>query len=568
MRNRSVTQRGDRGATLIVVAAFSIIAVMMMAFVVDIGGLRAEKKEVTLSTDAAALAAASVIDFSDLQATGSNVDCGVVDSTDKTFGPTVEHVALHYLAENGDSVLGDCRIFFGGKSDAYVTVTASDDVDYRFGQTVGASAGTAFGTSSARVASPAAGNLYPVGMCSAGAVDALNGETSKVFDPPIAENPNFENAACGGAGNKRQVQFDPSLNGNSCGGPPQGMWCYDFNNGGFDGAPKIVESDPGKDWQKAAAVINDFIADGTHIWVPAIKYLSGSGTNATYEVTHFLEVSITSYSKKAGLGLLVHQIAPYDPIGPPASTVAPRVESHLCATGPDTTACTNNPSQSAGGPVSGPPSGADCTVSSSTPKSQDVASTSGGTSTVDANVTVVVADAADCESTLGIAAIDGTTAVFGQQVSRTGNTYQLRFPSGTAFGAIKTFPIQLYSGGLIDETMQLTTVVGSPPVCAVTAVNPTQLTNVKVKRGKIDDSKKVEFNIAVQSSSACPGLKVELVHSSGTPVNEVAMQAPVSNVYKSPDLNGSVGYVSGASYTLRVTSGSYVYTATNYLRTN
>ncbi len=59
---------------MVVGGRFAVVAVLMLAAVVDLGNLRQEKKQVTLATDASALAAAASIDFRSPTATGSGVD--------------------------------------------------------------------------------------------------------------------------------------------------------------------------------------------------------------------------------------------------------------------------------------------------------------------------------------------------------------------------------------------------------------------------------------------------------------------------------------------------------------
>lgn len=337
MRDRRMT-RDERGATLIITAMFFIVAALMLAFVVDLGLERSEVKQTTLSTDAAALAAASAIDFSDPQASGSGVDCALVDSTDPNHS-TVQDLVDGYWAVNAGQGAPACTIYFHATAPrtAYVTVEGTNTVEYSLAGVTGVESSEVRGTSSALVASAAGGNLYPVGMCGAEANDALGGDDSVVYDPPQPISFVFSNAECGGSGNFRQVQFDPSRTGDECGG--EGMWCYDFKNGGYPGAPQFVESDTGTNWQRAEEGIVPLVEDGTHIWIVAVEYDSGSGTGAIYEVTHFVEVVITGYYGNRGLDFDVYQIVPYDPAGPPALTNADPVPAHLCATSDEVSGC-------------------------------------------------------------------------------------------------------------------------------------------------------------------------------------------------------------------------------------
>lgn len=345
MRNRRVVlQRGERGAVLVIVAAFALVAILMLAFVVDLGSQRSELKQATLSTDSAALAAASVVDFDGTwpPLTGS-VSCQSVPSLDDRWGGSVQDVVEHYLSVNGESLVESCLVTFDpapARRSAYVTVTASDTVQYQFANSVGQKAGSVRGSSSARVAGTPWGNLYPVGLCSDGA-EALAPSGSATFDPALPSTVTFD-PLCGGPGNKRQVQFDLSSPPPAC--DNIGNWCKDFNNGGYDGAPQIVESDTGKDWQKAEATILVLRATRTPIWVPAVRersdlVSSSPGTKFKYEVTHFVEVIITGYSKTAGLSFDIYQIVPYNSDGPPEMSNIPFVPAHLCGTGAGQSGC-------------------------------------------------------------------------------------------------------------------------------------------------------------------------------------------------------------------------------------
>ena len=348
MRNRSLS-RGDRGAVLVIVAVFSLVAVLMLAFVVDLGNQRGEVKQVTLSTDAAALAAASTVDFRDPQiVAGSTVECSLVDSSDSRFA-TVQAAATHYWQSNGGSGAPGCTVNVHPTSrrTAFVTVSAGKSVEYALSGVTGVNEGNVSGSSSALVSEGGGGHLYPVQMCGADATTAL--ANPALFDENgKSVNPNgwtddvvFVNAGCGGAGNFRQVNFIPGT-GDECGGA--GRWCYDFKNGGYAPASypaqMVMASDTGTNWNRGEDDgILPLVANGTRIWIVAGEYLYGSGSGARYEVTHFVEVRIAEYSRNRGMTFQVYQIVPYTTDGPPAMTNESPVNAHLCATGQGTSAC-------------------------------------------------------------------------------------------------------------------------------------------------------------------------------------------------------------------------------------
>lgn len=191
MRTKRVTcvQRDERGAVLIVVAAFTIVAVIFLAFVVDVGSLRAERKEVTLSTDAAALAGVSVIDFRQFFPPVANIPCGSVRSTESTalIPRTVQHSVDEYLSRNGGTVGNECRVTVVSTRHelAYVTVGGAESVPYAFEGATGVDSGTAAGRTSAAVETGLGGGLRPFGMCVATkSLRVAPNNIVYVFDPP------------------------------------------------------------------------------------------------------------------------------------------------------------------------------------------------------------------------------------------------------------------------------------------------------------------------------------------------------------------------------------------------
>ena len=192
-----------------IVAVFTLVAVLMLAAVVDLGNLRQEKKQVTLATDASALAAAASIDFRKPDGDGHRRGFrGSVRSTDvvdtnvgavaKRYWPSPRIAAVARWGARSSSPRGKAWT-------AYVTVTATESVDYAFSGATGQRSGAASGTSSARIAAASGGLLYPIGLCTAGAIQSLQGALTKTFVPPVSTTILFD-GACGGSGNKRQVQ--------------------------------------------------------------------------------------------------------------------------------------------------------------------------------------------------------------------------------------------------------------------------------------------------------------------------------------------------------------------------
>ena len=464
-------------------AAFTIVAVIMAAAVIDLGGLRAEKKEVTLSTDAAALAAAQVIDFSDPAATGNNVPCSAVRADDATHGNTVEDVADHYLTINGESVLGSCAIFFGptGTNSAYLTVTADDDVDFTFGKALGANGGSVSGTSSARVGSASVDDVYPIGVCSLDEVVTFVNDDEdfpQYFDGLQELTMDFGNSNCGGAGNHEQIDFLGDPPPGAC--DATGQFCYDLNNGGFDGTvPPTIGSNPGQDW--ALNAVSDPLEDlrdrQVHIWVPAVGPVvnDGGGNPAYFPVQYFVEVVITRFEptgSDSGMDLEVYQVVDYDYYEDndlPMTTVNREVQAHICATSADTSGCTTNPPL--GSPPPPPPPPEPCTVLSTVAPPVVNVDTS-GESTVPLTVNVTVADQSDCDL-VTLDAVSSTSSVAAPAPTTALNQYTFVFPRGTAFSAVNgtVFNMVVSEDGEVRHSSTAVTVVA--PTCAVTSVTPT-----------------------------------------------------------------------------------------------
>lgn len=500
MRNRPMIQRDERGATLIVVAAFSIVAVIMMAFVVDIGGLRAEKKEVTLSTDAAALAAVSVIDFLDPDATGNGVACSLINSTDPNVGgtgnsPTVEDVAEHYLTTNGESNLESCVVNFGtpGLNQLYVTVEATDNVEYKFGQAIGANQGLVGGTSSARAGSALEGGVYPIGVCgseSPGPEDFINPTLPfpQYFNGDESVTIDFGNTNCGGAGNHDQLNF---VGGNgACTTNIEGKFVCDIQNGGFDGPiPPTVGSNPGGGgWngQGLEPPLDLLRARAVHIWVPVVGECTDltpsncSGANAVYPIDYLMEVVITRFVANGpgrGFDFDVYQVVDYqyylDEGGLPLTSVELQVDEHICATSDDLLGCTNNPALTVF--PSPPPPPMPCVVNSvTTNPSPFVDVNAAGELLAPLVVSVNVDEIDDCDETTSfLDAVAGATVVSAPTPpSVSGSTLEFTYPAGTPFSSVNNTTFTMRFEEDAEVRSNSTTVTTRSPTCAIPTVNP------------------------------------------------------------------------------------------------
>lgn len=151
---------GERGAVLVVVAAFTIVAVIFLAFVVDIGNQRQDRRQLTTSTDAAALDVAKrwadnslepLTDFNLISA--GRYDCSVS--------------AQEYLGRNREiDAAYECEAEFLNGQLASVRVFSAGTTEYQVGSAIGIDEGSVNSTTSVRVTSTTGGGLRPFAVCS------------------------------------------------------------------------------------------------------------------------------------------------------------------------------------------------------------------------------------------------------------------------------------------------------------------------------------------------------------------------------------------------------------------
>lgn len=320
MRTSHLSRRGERGAVLIIVSVFCLVAVLMLAFVIDLGAMREQKRDVTLSTDAAALAAANSANLKGFL-TGS-YKCKDIPSN--KVGVTVEDVARDYLQKNDRTVPASfpCDVEVAGPNSAYVVVGATETVEYAFGELVGQSSAPVSGASIAAVNSSVGGGVRPIGLCArelslnnkpSSSVpysmtdDVLNGAkgadgmlTTSVS--MVLEIEHLKNSAtCDSASGQRgQVDFDgKGGNGGSCEKVPdddKGMtFAQEIGFGFFDPVKQQVNSDSGDDWNKGTKTcFNKFIDAGTRFWLPVWTQYN-KPPSKTYTISSFVEVELEGY---------------------------------------------------------------------------------------------------------------------------------------------------------------------------------------------------------------------------------------------------------------------------------
>lgn len=327
-------RRGDdRGAVLIVVALFVVVAVVMLAAVIDLGGLRQEKRELTMSTDAAALAAVQTVNFSLL--TGST-DCATA-LTMPTVAlqeglVTAKDVVLKSLNDNGGSTYLTCTVVPDGAGSGYVTVKATEDVEYTFGKAVGQNSGSVDGTSSAAFTLDLGGGLRPVGVCQeTDSLDAvsLNLGTQLVALAGLPAAPQGspyisatlpvdkldDDSTCGEApGHFGQMDFEDDGSGHGNCDPTKpdklvaGTYCEYLYNGWYGDLPSdhVYSGDTGDDYKNTTDMFDNLKDSVGHFFIPVYSEVVDCKQKAKpaecdnikgtpFRVTYYVEVELDSY---------------------------------------------------------------------------------------------------------------------------------------------------------------------------------------------------------------------------------------------------------------------------------
>lgn len=319
--------KGDRGAVLIIVAAFAIVAVLMLAFVIDIGGLRQEKKEVTLSTDAAALAIAAQLDLRTFGV--GQYDCAEVPVRRQSEAdPMVyaQSVADTFLAKNGGTTGDECRVQVTGPRRGYVVVGGLEDVEYAFAGAVGQPRGRVSGVSASVARVDFGGGLRPLGLCAGESTinsgpDGPYNLTDDVLDAPKSSDGTLDDeidavialehldrdSGCSvqAAGRRGQLNLDPSQNGN--GGNQQcsdsdpdpqeaddGFFTTEYRYGYQGEIDEWTLSDGGADYKGLEACFDRDILEEQLIWLPIFDAYRPP-PEGTLRIVGFAQAQLTGY---------------------------------------------------------------------------------------------------------------------------------------------------------------------------------------------------------------------------------------------------------------------------------
>lgn len=453
-RGRFYVGRGDRGAVLVIVAAFAIVSVLMLAFVIDVGGLRKEKKEVTLSTDAAALAVASELD---LRTVGPGThDCGDVPVRGEAFPvDRADELARRFLKINGETLDDGCRVEVTGPRRGYVVIGGTEVVDYAFGPAVGRSSGRVSGVSASVARVDSGGGLRPIGLCDAETSinvdeegrpytmedDVLGGERDadgylvSPVDMVLALDHLIRDIGCSvlAPGQRGQLNLDPAGRGNGgdCGNispdpsdPSDGTFTSEYRYGYFGTVLRETPTDSGNDFRTLADCFVTDIQEEQLFWMPVfdrytpppastmriVAYAQArlTGFCLSRAVNYAVPSSIGCLAEVAGepppgkrwLRLMITRVVDFDTMGPPLTDDALLDSPAICAEEDDATLLQEcvPPNPPALGTPSDPNPPADdlCTVSEVAVSPSEVANERDNSLSEDVEVSVTLEDPDDC----------------------------------------------------------------------------------------------------------------------------------------------------------------------------
>lgn len=551
MRVNKRVRRDERGAVLILVATFMIVAVIFLAFVVDIGNQRQDRRQLATATDAAALDVANRWADKSLEPLDDFVPIGA-----NRWDCTQD--ADSYLQANRPVDAGDysCEAFFVNGQYASVSVFADGRTDYQVAQAVNIDDGPIASTTSVRLRSTVGGGLRPFTVC-ARDVDVtawMNSGGATVEDITLGGD-KFLPDECGqNNGNWGFVVFETQGNGQKTlaeiirDGSVDPVASFDNGPNGNPADPyqdeKAVCLDDGDespqtlydDQDPVTCVFNDTGAGGwnNNNALEAFDYLVdndivfnlpiygeiqtlGPGQQTGFPIIAFAEVQLIDYNKAQGgdendLTLRFLKLSSGEccdvnesnaqveicDVGTPGGQVLPNFAGN----------CRTFTGASGGGPVV-PPAPQPCEVTGVDPPTQN-ADVVGGLLVNPVTVTVTVADEADCD-TITVDAVGGSRLA-GSVGGPSANTYPVTFMSGLPFGpGGTTLTVEVFEDGDLKHDTSVITTVDAVPPCAVTSISPQSSTVGTVNtKGVRTTTSPVTLSVTIQSPPLCGVITAEI----------------------------------------------------------
>ncbi len=549
-RTRNIGRRDD-GAVLIIVAVFSLVAVLFMAFVIDIGNQRQNRRQLTTATDSPALAVAQ-----DWVRTGANP---AFDCDDTTID---EELAIANNPVGNANPVYDCDFsqvdpFRGG----VVTISSQEDVDYAFDGVTGIEGSSTGSLTSVRVETIVGGGLRPVAFCS-GDFDRDGWTTSasgiQVAPPSSSQSITLTNTRgndadpCRSAGNWNQVIFREN---NTCPGQSNAAGAGPvFRDQYENGSPydvtvnECVSRYPGTGGFNSG---DPEIIEGMTVAFPIFDEAVGGGAGI-YRVAGFLEAFVESVNSHGNTTSFVLEPLRYITSGTCCLINESNVEMTVCDTGTisgaaNSDAATNcQPRGSGSGSVTPPVVPDMCTVVAYDPPSPQFEVNPSSGLVRNESVAVEVVDHADCDA-LSLEAIRGSQVVSVQDPpTRSGNRYTFTYQSGTTFAAPgATYVLEVLEDGLVLDDGAILETVGESVSCSAggTITGSPANSELQAPPDKTKLANDIVFEIPVSSSSACLGTTARLQNVRSTAVtNPLVVEVMDATTLRVKALTGDSDY--------------------------
>ena len=286
--------RNESGSVLVIFAAFMVVAIGFSALVIDLGALRLERSRLVNAVDAAALAGARELPNT----------------------TTAEEVAKSY-AEMNDVPMENVTVTFGTQNET-ITVAATAEKDFFFAPVLGVDSG-----STQAQATAAAGNiggmkgLIPIGLQES-VYNTLSADPDADGQALITKD-NFGEIGPGNWGwvnlaypenSNTHDQIEYITNGY------QGMIYVDdklrVDTGANIGTPANLNAELGE-------VLDQYITDGTTLYVPIICDTWVSGTSELITIRGFAAIKLIGYEGKSSSFSIEAVLNPDEPQFVPGS---------------------------------------------------------------------------------------------------------------------------------------------------------------------------------------------------------------------------------------------------------
>lgn len=528
MRVKSRIRRDERGAVLIIVSVFAVVSLIFLAFVIDIGNERQNRRQLTTATDAAALDVAQ--QWANASLSTAIMD-GLVGGESDVY--VCDSLAQATTQNNNEGLPVDsleCRAEDRG-SYGVVTVSVTEAVDYQIASAAGFTSSDTNSSTSVRITASGGGGLRPIALCGV-QPDIANwiaggGTGEPIFD--VAQ-PKFLTAECGNASGNWGL-LDLTGNGaNSVGTTltegydgaveisPQPDVCDDKDPESVDGdAINCINTSPGNKWNsKHVKDALDFLdgpdgcaEGGIDFSLPVYSDVQGgSGNNTDFPVIGFAAVQLMCHTignGNTGPTNLTLRMLSYDDQGPCCGVSPSNRILEICDVGTV---------QGDRGPTFGtacadtdptpPPVGNSCSVSSVSPSDPTPAVTGNNLNSA-LTVTVQLAAHDDC-GTITLFAVNGGSAIPTNSSSGSAATRTFTFNVGSPFGAAGTVrDLDVREDGVsLNSETSVTTDGAAALSCEISFVDPpTQSVNVDGSGSSRQTNGEAMWTITVSGSDSC-----------------------------------------------------------------